>query len=118
MANDAPDEVQRWTAKRQAALVVSILKGETSVQQAAEPHHSLGHVPALASGTSSLLAPGADGGVLAEIIVRETARNSTASGSSTGTHSIVYTNAEKNYQRPGNTADSGQLCMSENSPVA
>jgi len=64
MANDAPDEVQRWTAKRRVALVVSILKGETSVQQAAEPHHSLGHVPPLASGSSSVLAPGADGGVL------------------------------------------------------
>jgi hypothetical protein len=25
-----PEEVQRWTAKRRTALVVSILKGETS----------------------------------------------------------------------------------------
>ncbi len=38
MANDPPDEVQRWTAKRRVALVVSILKGETSVQQAARKH--------------------------------------------------------------------------------
>jgi hypothetical protein len=33
MANDPPEEVQRWTAKRRVALVVSILKGETSVQR-------------------------------------------------------------------------------------
>jgi transposase-like protein len=38
MANDPPDEVQRWTAKRRVALVLSILKGETSVQQAARKH--------------------------------------------------------------------------------
>jgi transposase-like protein len=38
MANDPPDEVQRWTAKRRVALVVSILKGETSVPQAARKH--------------------------------------------------------------------------------
>jgi transposase-like protein len=38
MANDTPEEVQRWTAKRRVALVVSILKGETSVQQAARKH--------------------------------------------------------------------------------
>lgn len=38
MANDPPEEVQRWTAKRRVALVVSILKGETSVQQAARKH--------------------------------------------------------------------------------
>jgi len=38
MANDAPEEVQRWTAKRRVALVLSILKGETSVQQAARKH--------------------------------------------------------------------------------
>jgi hypothetical protein len=30
MANDPPEEVQRWTAKRRVALVVSILKAETS----------------------------------------------------------------------------------------
>ncbi len=32
MANEVQEEVQRWTAKRRAALVVSILKGETSVE--------------------------------------------------------------------------------------
>ena len=32
------DEVQRWTAKRRAALVMSILRGETSVQEAARKH--------------------------------------------------------------------------------
>jgi len=30
--------VQRWTSKRRAALVPSILKGETSVQEAARKH--------------------------------------------------------------------------------
>lgn len=35
MANDPPEEVHRWTAKRRVALVVSLLKGETSVQHAA-----------------------------------------------------------------------------------
>ena len=30
--------VQRWTAKRRSALVVSILRGETSVQEAARKH--------------------------------------------------------------------------------
>jgi uncharacterized protein DUF1153 len=38
MANDPAEEVQRWTAKRRVALVVSILKGETSVPQAARKH--------------------------------------------------------------------------------
>lgn len=28
MPNDPPEEVQRWTAKRRMALVVSILKGD------------------------------------------------------------------------------------------
>ena len=32
------NEVQRWTAKRRAALVMSILRGETSVQEAARKH--------------------------------------------------------------------------------
>lgn len=31
-------QVQRWTAKRRAALVVEILQGETSVQEAARKH--------------------------------------------------------------------------------
>jgi len=38
MSNEPPDEIQRRTAKRPVALGVSILKGETSVQQAARPH--------------------------------------------------------------------------------
>ncbi len=32
------NEVQRWTAKRRSALVVSILKGETSIAEAARTH--------------------------------------------------------------------------------
>ena len=32
------DDIQRWTAKRRTALVVSIIKGETSVQEAARKH--------------------------------------------------------------------------------
>jgi transposase-like protein len=32
------DDIQRWTTKRKAALVLSIIKGETSVQQAARQH--------------------------------------------------------------------------------
>jgi transposase-like protein len=31
-------EVQRWTAKKRAALVMSILKGETSIQEVARLH--------------------------------------------------------------------------------
>jgi len=38
MADEIPEDLQRWTAKRRAALVVSILKGETSVQEAARKH--------------------------------------------------------------------------------
>lgn len=38
MAEELPDDVQRWTAKRRAALVVSILKGEVSVPEAARKH--------------------------------------------------------------------------------
>jgi hypothetical protein len=30
-----PEEVQRWTAKRRAALVISLLKGETTAAEAA-----------------------------------------------------------------------------------
>ena len=33
-----PEEVQRWTAKRRAALVVSLLKGETTAAEAARRH--------------------------------------------------------------------------------
>jgi transposase-like protein len=32
------EEVQRWTAKRRAALVLSVLKGETTVVEAARKH--------------------------------------------------------------------------------
>ena len=35
---DVPDEVQRWTAKRKAAVVLSIVKGETSAAEAARKH--------------------------------------------------------------------------------
>lgn len=32
------DDVQRWTTKREAALVLSQLKGETIIQEAARQH--------------------------------------------------------------------------------
>jgi hypothetical protein len=38
MADEIPENVQRWTSKRRAALVLSILKGETSAQEAARKH--------------------------------------------------------------------------------
>ena len=38
MAKGVQEEVQRWTAKRRAALVLSIFKGETSVVEAARKH--------------------------------------------------------------------------------
>ena len=38
MADETPDSIQRWTAKRRVALVVSILKGDTSVAEAARKH--------------------------------------------------------------------------------
>jgi transposase-like protein len=38
MAEGIPEDLQRWTAKRRAALIVSILKGETSVAEAARKH--------------------------------------------------------------------------------
>lgn len=38
MAEEAADTPQRWTAKRRAALVLSIVKGETSAQAAARKH--------------------------------------------------------------------------------
>ncbi len=38
MAADAIEPIERWTAKRRVALVVSILKGETSVAEAARTH--------------------------------------------------------------------------------
>ncbi len=38
MADETPDSIQRWTAKRRVALVVSILKGDTSVAEAPRKH--------------------------------------------------------------------------------
>ena len=38
MSEENSGEIQRWTAKRRAALVVSIMKGETSVAEAARQH--------------------------------------------------------------------------------
>lgn len=40
MAKDekAVEDVQRWTAKRRTALVISIIKGEASAQEAARRH--------------------------------------------------------------------------------
>jgi hypothetical protein len=35
MSEGFPNEMQRWTAKRRAALIVSILRGETSAPEAA-----------------------------------------------------------------------------------
>ena len=38
MADETSDSIQRWTAKRRTALVLRILKGETSVVEAARKH--------------------------------------------------------------------------------
>ena len=38
VVNELPEDIQRWTAKRRAALVLGILRGETSVQEAARKH--------------------------------------------------------------------------------
>jgi hypothetical protein len=35
---DVPEDVQRWTAKRRVALVLSIIRGETSVAESARKH--------------------------------------------------------------------------------
>ena len=35
MADETPDSIQRWNAKRRTALILSILKGEASVAEAA-----------------------------------------------------------------------------------
>ena len=35
---DVPEDVQRWTAKRRVAQVLSIVRGETSVSEAARKH--------------------------------------------------------------------------------
>jgi hypothetical protein len=34
----SPDEIQRWTARRRAALVLSVLKGEMAVEEVARRH--------------------------------------------------------------------------------
>lgn len=38
MSESTEDSVQRWTAKRRTALIMSILKGETSIPEAARKH--------------------------------------------------------------------------------
>ena len=38
MAGEITENVQRWTAKRRSALVQTIIKGETSMQEAARKH--------------------------------------------------------------------------------
>jgi hypothetical protein len=38
MEQDQDETPQRWTAKRRAALVVEILRGDTSAQEAARQH--------------------------------------------------------------------------------
>lgn len=38
MAADTAEPIERWTGKRRVALVVSLLKGETSVAEAARQH--------------------------------------------------------------------------------
>jgi transposase-like protein len=35
---DGDESIKRWTAKRRSALVLSLLRGETSVQEAARQH--------------------------------------------------------------------------------
>jgi len=38
MADEQSEEVRRWTAKRLAALIISLLKGETTAAEAARRH--------------------------------------------------------------------------------
>ena len=38
MATDSAEPMERWTAKRRVALVIRILKGETSVAETARQH--------------------------------------------------------------------------------
>ena len=35
---ELPDQIKRWTAKRRSALVLRILKGQTTVREAAREH--------------------------------------------------------------------------------
>lgn len=45
MTDDPNEPIQRWTAKRRVTLVMSILKGETSVVEAARTHgHTVGEI--------------------------------------------------------------------------
>ena len=38
MTDEPPEPIQRWTAKRRVTLVMSILKGDTSITEAARAH--------------------------------------------------------------------------------
>ncbi len=38
MTQEGSEPIERWTAKRRVALVISIVKGETSVAEAARTH--------------------------------------------------------------------------------
>ena len=38
MTDDQPEPIQRWTAKRRVTLVMSILKGDRSIAEAARAH--------------------------------------------------------------------------------
>ena len=38
MGDELPETLQRWTAKRRGALILSILKDDTSAQEAARKH--------------------------------------------------------------------------------
>ncbi len=38
VSDPSQEDVQRWTTKRKVGLVLSILKGETSIQEAARQH--------------------------------------------------------------------------------
>ena len=38
MSDEGADRVERWTSKRRVALVLSIIKGETSAAEAARKH--------------------------------------------------------------------------------
>lgn len=38
MVDESSEPIERWTAKRRAALIMNILKGETSIAEAARKH--------------------------------------------------------------------------------
>jgi len=38
MSNELPDEIKRWTAQRRATLVLQILRGETTANEAARQY--------------------------------------------------------------------------------